>query len=380
MEKKTGYSMTTYKLRLYCSHKEWLYGTRDMYNLVLGFYYEVLQKEPKLAGEDSGRKILRELELLTIGTRGQEEKSIKYPLPYRKVPLYFRRAAINDAIRLMRSYISGKGGAEADETEGVGNIGVCSGRTGQERKIQKMLPAQEFHASPIFYKGMYKDFTETGICLKLWNGEKWVWEECRLDTCGRSLPETERLLSPVLKLKGRKSMLHVPVKEDVEDVRTAKERFLEEGKICAAAFPDSGCMAVLTVLDKDGRCLESRFIRGGSQLQHEKQKLLNRIKKNRESMGGREAAGNLPEENKYLKEKIRNLTDTYAHRVSREIVDFCGERGICILVVPNYKGDFDFHKSGFFSASSYDWLGRRMIQHLRYKAFRKGIVVVAVRA
>lgn len=357
MEKKTGYCITTYKLRLYCEHKDWLYETRDIYNRVLGFYYGILQKEPELADLPK-QKLLRKLELLTIGSRGQDKAEVKYLLPYKKIPLYFRRAAISDAIRLHRSYMTGK--------------------------EQGRQPAGHFQTAPVFYKGMYRDLTERGISLKLWNGEKWVWTECCLDTCKRRLPEVDQLLSPSLKLEGKRAMLHVPVMQEVLDVRKVKERFSTEEKICAVAFPGSGCLAVLTVLDKNGICIESLFVQGGKELEHEKQKLLNRIRKNRESMGchqGKNPGKNalLPEdENKHLKEKIRDLTDTYVHRATRQIVDFCDQRGICILVVPNYKQSMDLNTMGYLQATSYDWLGRRIIQYLRYKAFAKGIVVTSV--
>ncbi len=352
MEEKSGYSIITYKFRLYCGHLQWLYETERVYNLVLSYYYNLLIEKPQL-WDGAGQKLLRRLELLTIGSRGQDKTEVLYPLPYEKIPLYFRRAAINDAIRLFKSY-----------------------RSGEENGSQ---PAREFQAAPIFYKGMYKDFTEKGISLKLWNGEKWVWEVCVLDTCKRSLPEAGSYLSPTLKLEGKRAMLHVPVRLLVQDVRTVKERVPGERKICAVVFPENDCMAVLVILNKTGICEESLFIRGGKQFIHKKKKLLNRIQKNRASMGAdSQEIGQREEENKYLKGKIRNLSEDYAHKVSRRIVDFCKDREISILVVPNYKTVFNGNALGYFPASSYDWLGRRMVQYLRYKAFQEGIVVTAV--
>ncbi len=344
MGEKTGYSIITYKLRLYCSQPQWLYETKRVYNLILSYYYRLLMEKPEI-WDGPGQKLLRQLELLTIGSRGQDKTEILYPLPYEKIPLYFRRAAINDAIRLFKSY-----------------------RSGEENGSQ---PAEDFQAAPIFYKGMYKDFTEAGISLKLWNGEKWVWEACTLDTCKRSLPEGGSYLSPTLKLEEKRAMLHVPVRQPVEDVRTVKERFPGEKKLCSAVFPENDCMAALVVLNKAGIYEESLFIRGGKQFLHKKKRLLNRIQKNRASMGmDNQRVGQLEEENKYLKRKIRNLSENYAHKVSRRIVDFCKEREISILVVPNYKAALN--------GNSYDWLGRRIIQYLRYKAFQEGMVVTSV--
>ncbi len=360
MEKKAGYRIITYRFRLYSQRKDWLLETRDIYNRVLGFYMDVLLKEQGLSAISSGQQIMRKLELLTVGARGQDSGSIKYPLPEKKAPLYFRRAAINEAIRIWKSWQkAGIHPMSLEEAEG-----------------------KSFQASPIFYKGMYKDFTENHISLKLWNGEKWVWESCRLDTCGRIFPAEGKRLSPVLKFSGGKIMLHVPVREEVEDIRTVKERFLAGEPVCGAAFPSNDCLAVLVILDRNGECTKSLFIREGKKLSHSKRQLLNRIKKNRSSMGmegPEEKKKPLPEEeNKYLKEKIRNLTNAYAHKVSRQIVDFCEKEGVCILAVPNYKQPINLNQIGYLSATSYDWLGRRIIGYLRYKAFGRGIVVTSV--
>lgn len=363
MEKKSGYQTITYRFRLYCEHKEWLLETQKIYNQVLSFYYQVLIKEPEVAELSSKQKQLRQLELMTIGARGQEKSTVKYSIPYEKVPLYFRRAAANDAIRIYRSRV-----------------------VRQEKTIDEL--ESSFQASPIFYKGMYRDFTAVSIELKLWNGTKWVWDRCILDTCGRTFPENAQILSPILKIKGNKTMLHIPVQEEVSDVRTVKERVEQEkmGNICAVAFPSGDCMAVLTILNSEGKSKESLFIRGGKQYAHEKKKLLNRIRKNRASMGLLETkedsleAVETPsfEENKYLKEKIKNLSETYAHKISRQIVDFCVERDIKIIVIPNYRQTLNLNQIGYVKATSYDWIGRRIIQYLRYKAFGKGIVVTSV--
>ena len=368
MSKKTGYRTITYRFRLYCDHMHWLKETKQMYNRVLAFYYDVICREPDIWNVPK-LKMMRELELLTVGSKAEESTDTKYPVPFEKVPLYFRRAAINDAIRLQGSF-----------------------RTGEENGAK---PAEGFDASPIYYKGMYKEFTSTSIRLKLFNGDKWVWEDCTIDTCGRTMPEEEQMMSPIIVLEKGRAMLHVPVKEEVEDVRTVKERLGDSEKICAAYFPNSDTMAALVVLDETGKLLESRFIHGGKELAHRKKVLLERIEKNRKSMGfdkkaGRtqtfgndETAGNgedtnekvlPPNENKSLKEKIHRITDDAAHKVSREIVDFCVEQGVSVIVVPSYKQSMDFNKIGYVGATSYDWLGRRIISYIKYKAFGEGIV------
>ena len=137
---------------------DFLEYTKQMYNRVLAFYYDVIRREPEI-WKVPKLQMMRELECMTIGTKADVPENVKYPVPFEKVPLYFRRAAINDAIRLSESL-----------------------RTGSEHGAKQ---AESFHASPIYYKGMYKEFTSTSVNLKLFNGDKWVWVDCSIDTCGR---------------------------------------------------------------------------------------------------------------------------------------------------------------------------------------------------
>ncbi|MFW5651554.1 MAG: hypothetical protein ACOCM4_08405 [Acetivibrio ethanolgignens] len=358
---KEGYQVKTYCFRLYCQDKEYLQMTKTVYNLVVNFYYDILSKESELESLNRQQK-MRQLELMTVG--GKEGGNIKYYFPFGKVPLYFRRAAINDAIRLWKSYVSGN------------------------EKDERRKPAGNILAYPVFYKGMYKNFTETGICLKLWNGEQWKWIECGLDTSNREFFDPAKALSPMLKLENGRCMLHIPVKETVGDARTIQERFLDKDvkRICAVAFPANDYLAVLAVMDIEGSYEDSLFIRGGSQMMHEKKKILNRIRRNQASMGiygelarDEDIVAVQEKDNKALREKISRISEHYAHRVSRQIVNFCKERKITVLVVPNYyKQNLNLNTRGYLKASSYDWIGRRIIQYLRYKAFGEGIMVASV--
>lgn len=172
-------------------------------------------------------------------------------------------------------------------------------------------------------------------------------------------------------------MLHVPVQKQVSDIRTAKERLDAKENICAAAFPGNDYMAVLVLLSAEGEFLESKFIRGGKELAHRRRFLIQQIKENRNAMGQKK--GNFPEdENKTLKEKVHRITDNAAHRVSREILNFCLEKQASVIVMPNYKNTLDLNSIGYLSATNYDWLGRRIISYVKYKAFGAGIVPATV--
>lgn len=94
--RKKGYSITTWRLHLWCRHSEWLRTTQEFYNRIAEFYYNLLLDHTDL-WEMGSQQTLRELEIMSIPGRGGRIPSD--PLPWQKVPLYFRRAAANEGIR-----------------------------------------------------------------------------------------------------------------------------------------------------------------------------------------------------------------------------------------------------------------------------------------
>ena len=97
-----GYAITTYKIQLNYKHLNWFKQTQSLFDSVLAFYYELLEKQPE-ALSLTNQNLLRHLELQTIKQR--DGTPPETPLPFEKIPLYFRRAAINAAISMYRSYV-----------------------------------------------------------------------------------------------------------------------------------------------------------------------------------------------------------------------------------------------------------------------------------
>ena len=102
LKMKAGYAITTYKIQLNYKHLDWFKQTQSLFDAVLAFYYKLLEKQPEIL-ELSNQNLLRHLELQTIKQRDGTKPEI--PLPFEKIPLYFRRAAINAAISMYRSYM-----------------------------------------------------------------------------------------------------------------------------------------------------------------------------------------------------------------------------------------------------------------------------------
>ena len=142
LDEKKGCAIVTYQQRFYDKHINWLCETKLLYNKVVQHYYSLLSKYSNLLLM-SNFNLMRELEILTVGIRKMKKlrQTAEYPLlELPVIPLYFRRAAINGAICMIRS-------VWAQEEK------VCS-------------TTKKFSVAPIYYKGMYKDLQEDSVLLK----------------------------------------------------------------------------------------------------------------------------------------------------------------------------------------------------------------------
>ena len=151
---KTGYSIRTWRMRLVCPEPIWLDRTEEYFQNVVEFYYHLLRQHEEL-WNSSLFDIQRSLELLTLA--GRDGRQPTNPLP------------------------------------------------------------MKLEAKVTFFKGMYSDLTDRSICLKLWNGEKWIWTDCNLK--GRPFPQDGQLMSPTLVKEGRRYLLNIPVKQENRNAR-----------------------------------------------------------------------------------------------------------------------------------------------------------------
>lgn len=356
-KKQTGYSTRTYRVRLYDRHFNWLKATNELYAQVTGHFFGVLAKEEELLTQ-SDFNLLRTLEIKCIGTKEMKAagEQPEYPMKdFPKIPLYFRRSAINTAIDLAR------------------------------KKAKTIKPHM------VLYKGMYQNFTDKTIELKLFNGEKWVW--VTYPFTGRKFPPQAERLSPMLVLEKKTAWLEVPLTFEVRDIRTVKERMESEERICALSFPDQDVFAVAVVLDRTGNELASQFFRGGKQKEEQRRRILERLRLSEASRGGKakerstvkrsdgnsSTEGTTSRENAALYAQLKDLNHYYAHSISRRILDYCMENNIKVVVVPNYEDSIDFRDKKYLKTDAYRWLGRSMIKNLKYKAFGEGILVTSVR-
>lgn len=344
---KKGYSIVSYQVRLYDRHFHMLQLTKELYSQVTSHFFNVLCLKKELLFQ-SDFQLLRELEVLCIGTKELRKcgKKPEFPLSdFPKIPLYFRRSAINSAITMARKYSNNS----------------CS----DMRECPKAFPMT-------LYQGMYRNLTSNSIELKLFDGMGWRWTYYPFS--GREFPQNATPMSPTLVLKKKQAYLDVPMRFEVQDIRTIKERMDQEDTFCAIDFPEDDVSAVAVVLDKRGEEKAACFFRGGKEQEHHRKGLQKRLEKSKKS---RKLFG--PEENRRLYQDIQNLNYHYAHTISRQLLEYCTKQRIKIIVVPNYEEARQFQDNKYLSTNSYRWLGRSIIKKLKYKAFREGIVVTSVK-
>lgn len=235
--KKAGSYTTTYKTRFYTDQMEYLKQTQEIYNEIIKKYYELIFKYPEFL-ELSKQKCLRELEKLTIiGITGER------PPEYfeQNVPAELRRAAINQAIGLAKSYLELLKMSEENE------------------RIKEPNKAKKFNCSVTFYKGTYKNIEMNGkVNIKLFDGEKWCWFDAKFkDWC---FPEDAQILSPTLVIKKDYVMAHIPVKRKIEDITPIKERMKDKNvRVCGIAFSNTEKPVTCVVIDRKRKINKDSF-------------------------------------------------------------------------------------------------------------------------
>ncbi len=350
-ESKCGYCTITYKLRLYIKEIEYIKLTKELYNQAILFYYNLIMENIDFLNL-SNQYCLRELEKLTIVSR--DGKKPKHYLDM-DLPTYFRRSAINQAIGTARSY----------DTLLKSYL--------NEKKEKEPSRTTEFDCSPVFYKGMYKDLTQNSVSLKLWNGYKWKWYKAKLS--GRTFDSKAESMSPSLVINSEYVMLHIPVKEVVEDVRTVKMRMLDENlKVCGVCFSNTDNVAICTILNRRGEFVKSKFIGGGDFYKAQTDKVLKKIKKHRQK---NKNVLEVADHKTYWK-KLNNIRQNTAHRISKEIINFCKENDVKVISMSKVEDDVQgfSHRLGKYSPIT---LKRIIVNYLQYKSFREGILITTVR-
>lgn len=342
MENNNCYSITTKRFVLYCNNRKWLENTQSFYNDIVFFYYQLFLNDREIQSM-SRQNALRAMEQLTV--LGKSKIPVPYPLPWEKVPLYFRRAAINASMAAAKSHLA------------------------MENK-----QAGSFRNAVTYYKGMYRDFTQENITLKVWDGIRWRWMRCRLS--GNQLPEKSQIMSPSVVIRKKQIFFDIPIKTAVSDGRKAENRIAEGTKLCCLQFTNVDTIAVCVILDCNGKQTGVHFIKGGVSYANRCLNILNKIEESEKSGGNRE--GVLA--NKKYWEKIKNIKESFSNYVSRQIINICIKEQAGFIIIPKYREEYTqyvMNKVGKWSAL---YISFRIREQLKYKAWKEGILLMETSA
>ncbi|WP_013324470.1 zinc ribbon domain-containing protein [Gloeothece verrucosa] len=343
---------------------EWLARTKVLFNQVVEFYVRVLSTHPNLLNTHSD-DLYSVFERLTISNK--KHPCVPYPLPW-SIPAMLRRAAIKKAYGVYQSWHSHRQRWEKQKNKAT--------LKGKKFAHRPPLLTRKYNFSVQFYKGAWKGTgVENELLLNLWTGTSWTWVKYKIS--GRDLPDNWKALSPTVVVKGNKPRLHIPLeKENFNypkklEVQTKKKDF----KIVAVDLNMGDKLAVFTLLNSDGKALATKFIKGGSYLQSRRKRLLGKIAKSY-SKTGIISSGH----SRHKWDKIKQIQDYEAHRISRRIVDWATSQGANVIVFEHLgnlkpqKGKYS-HKQNQKRAY---WLKSKIFDYTKYKAFTNGIITSRV--
>jgi len=345
--------------------------TKDLFNNTIEFYFNVIEQHQeilKLRSQDA----LRALEKLSAKTKKNPNPEHNVSSVCPSIPVLFRRAAINKALGASRSFHT--------------HLHKWNERKAKAESVHKKftekppVPPRKWNFSPVFYKKLYKNFDGTSIILRLWTGKSWAW--VKFSCKGQETPAQWDVLSPSLVKRKHRLFLHFPLQKPKEDF-VWPEKIVEqiknpELKICSVDLNINDDLAVCVIQKANGAVEATKFILGGSYLQHRRKRLLGIIatKRSKTRAAGQKGIS----DNVALWDKIRNIDEQEAHRVSRRIVDFALAHGATVIVfehLGNYRP-----KKNKGSAKSNEkrafWLRGKIFHYTKYKAFEHSVVTARI--
>ncbi len=343
-------------------------ANQALFNRVASFYFDVIQAHVRVL-DLSNKDAEHALERLTHKTDRNPHPVMPLTAVQEDIPAYFRRAAINAALGSARSYYGNRARwlKRKEKAEAKG------------KKFTERPPVapRTWNKSATLYAGMWKERTDSSICMKVWTGTCWSWVRVRIT--GREIPEGWSLCSPQLVRKGKQWYLHTPVEKKIASPTKIEKQIKtnSDTRICAIDLNINEHLAVCTIRDVEGSTLATLFIGGGQRVSGFRKKQLGRIARNR-SRTGIIASGE--QDNADLWKKIRNVDEHMAHLVSARIVQFAQRHGASILVF-EHLGNLKPAKGKYSRRSNSKrafWMKGRIFNYSKYKAYNAGILTSRV--
>lgn len=288
--------VSSYRVRLYCDSNIFT-DTVKIYREALAFLIDIYYKEwAQLALIENAKARFNSAEYLVHNTKSNEAK-YDFDSKFYKMPSYFRRAVIQDALGCVSSYVSNY------------NNWLENGKKGKKPRLQ----VTRFNFPTFYRDNMYKEDGEQNIAyLKLYVKNDWCFVQFRMRKTDmnylRKYWQHCNASAPTLEKRFGKYYLRFAFEENM----ALSDTLIQDQHICAV---DLGLNsdAVCSIMTSDGTILARKFINFPSEKDH-LYRVLNRVRRYQREHGSQ----NVQSFWKYA----QRLNDELAKKIASAITDF----------------------------------------------------------
>lgn len=258
------------------------------------------------------------------------EKAIANHPSFRKFPSYLRRAAIQDALGIVSSFVT---------RWDMWKRGERKHKQDRPPKLTSMC-----NSYPALYKGQQIRYQQefSKVDLKVWSGSDWVWlENIPVVKHGKSrhLRDGNKLLSPSFIANKRSLHLSMPVELNTQQLPDSDD-------VCSVDI-GINTSATCSIVSKDGTVKARAFINPARDIDRRdqrKQRIATKSKLTRkitnQDLPKRFCQG--------LYRKSKNINTHIAQTISRQIIEFARTHGVSVIVfedLSNWKAKGGKHGS-----------------------------------
>lgn len=278
--------------------------TVEIYRNAVSFFIDVCDKEWDTLKPLKNLERCSKIEKLTIQTKKNQNPKYDFNERFYKMPVYFRRSAINTATGCYSSYYSNLKNWEANPID------------------KKPTLQLDRNVMPTFYKGNTYIRTDSNTArIKIFHKNDWVWLDVELNNQDvkyiQKHCQFKKECVPTLKKQGKCWYLVFPYEDNVK----LQKVDIQDQLICAV---DLGLNnnATCSIMQSNGTVVGRKFINLATEKDH-LYKALNRVKKAQQN-GARKCPT--------LWKHVNDLNTDISRKTAKEIIDFAVLYNVDVIV------------------------------------------------
>ena len=278
--------------------------TVELYRNAVSFFIDVCDKEWNTLKPLKNLERCSKIEKLTIQTKKNQNPKYDFNERFYKMPVYFRRSAINTATGCYSSYYSNLKNWEANPIDKKPTLQL-------DRSVM-----------PTFYNsGTYVRTDSNTARIKIFHKNDWVWLDVELNNQDvkyiQKHCQFKKECVPTLKKQGKCWYLVFPYEDNVK----LQKVDIQDQLICAV---DLGLNnnATCSIMQSNGTVVGRKFINLATEKDH-LYKALNRLKKAQQN-GARKCP--------ILWKHVNDLNTDVSRKTAKEIIDFAVLYNVDVIV------------------------------------------------